>query len=200
MAKTYIRWLAVLIPLSGVVLAVLYSLTAWSSTILDASNNTAPNPDAWKYVVHALGTFLLISGAAFLSGALLGFLFGFPRTSEKSENSSTVRLKYQHNKNIEQISDWVIKMLIGIGLSQMTNVPHLLLYYASRLTSSISTLGGSSGAASITVCLILFFLACGFVEGYLATRLLLPSELVEADKISDDLTTPPNQLFEPTAS
>lgn len=184
MAKTYIRWLAVVTPLSGMVLAVLYSLTAGE----------------WKFVVHALGTFLLISGASFLSGVLLGFLFGFPRTSDESENSPAIKLRYRHNKNIEQISDWVIKMLIGIGLSQMTDFPRLLWHYASRLTNSVSTNGGPAGAASVAVCLILFFLVCGFIEGYLATRLILPSELVEADRISDDPTVTPDKSFEPTVS
>jgi hypothetical protein len=167
--------LALIIPISGLVCVVLLSLTAWT-----------PQPNAWKFVVNAFVVFILISGASFFSGGLVGFLFGFPRTPDLPENKSTV-LKYQHNKNIEQISDWLIKMLIGIGLSQMYKFPGLIWYYASRLTEGVSTLGtipkddvySSPAPAS---CLILFFLICGFIEGYLATRLLLPSKLVEVDK------------------
>lgn len=188
-SEKYIRRLAVTVPLSGILLAVLYSLTAWSSTILDASNNVVPNRDAWKYVVHALVVFVLISGASFFIGALLGFLFGFPRTTDSDEGDPAVKLRYQHNKNLEQISDWVIKMLIGIGLSQMREFPSALWYYASRLTEGVSTIGsikvnGIYTSPAPASCLILFFLICGFIEGYLATRLLLPSKLVEVDKIS----------------
>lgn len=179
--EKHIRRLAVVIPLSGLACAVLLSLTAWTPpTYPDGT----PNFYRWKAVIHAIATFTLISGASFFSAALLGFLFGFPRTSDAPDNSPAVRPKYLHNRNIEQISDWLIKMLIGIGLSQMNDFPSLIWRYASHLTSQIFTLGGPTGAAVAASCLILFFLACGFVEGYLATRILLPSRLVAADKES----------------
>lgn len=170
--------LALTIPLSGLLCAGVFSLTAWG---------TSGSP--WKPFVHALVIFILISGASFFSGGLLGFLFGFPRASDIPNNKSTI-LKYQHNKNIEQISDWLTKMLIGIGLSQLDDFPRLIWHYASRLTEGISTLGSVCDQRGICTspapasCLILFFLICGFIEGYLATRLLLPSKLVDVDKES----------------
>src|SRR5262245_8259356 len=57
-------------------------------------------------LLGALGAGALLAGAAALVGALLGFLFGIPRTlqadpSHPEEGRSTV------NTNLEQISDWL---------------------------------------------------------------------------------------------
>jgi hypothetical protein len=173
MDKNKFRWLAIFLPALGVLLAILYSLTAFSD-----------ESDAWKYVAHAAGIFLLISGASFLGAALIGFLFGFPRTTDEQVDEVNKKPKYQHNKSIEQISDWILKMLIGIGLSQMINLPRVLWSCASTLTQGISTVGGQDGATSVATCLIVFFMVCGFIYGFLATRLGLLPILIQSDQIN----------------
>ena len=172
MTATPFRWLPILIPATGFLLAILFSLTAWPAPGM---------PMPWKFPLHAAGIFILISGAGLFSGALLGFLFGFPHSADENYSKSGSLLRYQHSKSIEQISDWVIKMLIGIGLSQMREFPPILWSIAGSLTSGITTIGGPDGATSAAACLIVFFLICGFIEGYLATRLFLPPRLIEAD-------------------
>ena len=89
------------------------------------------------------GVGLFIAGASLLFGALLGFLFGIPRTlqqdkpekkppnggdgnKEQEENGTS----YRANTNLEQISDWLTKILVGIGLTQIGKLPALLQKYA----------------------------------------------------------------------
>jgi hypothetical protein len=85
---------------------------------------------AWS--VHSgsvLAVALLVAGAAFLGGALLGFLFGIPRslaveatpagtTAEPVEAGQRAAL-YRSNTNLEQISDWLTKILVGVGLVEL---------------------------------------------------------------------------------
>jgi hypothetical protein len=84
---------------------------------------------------------LLLSAAALVVGVFLGFLFGIPR-SLQTENSSgthpkegagtgaesnqeTPKPQYKANTNLEQISDWLTKILVGVGLTQFNNIPDL---------------------------------------------------------------------------
>src|SRR2546421_2352803 len=64
---------------------------------------------------------LLIGAAAISIGGLLGFLFGMPRgqvddqTSEGNGKSNQA-VSYRPSNNLEQVSDWLTKILIGVGL------------------------------------------------------------------------------------
>jgi hypothetical protein len=70
--------------------------------------------------------------AAFVLGGLLGLVFGIPRSLQGSqvtdiaiqENGSRssfakANTNYQSNTNLEQISDWLTKILVGVGLTQL---------------------------------------------------------------------------------
>src|SRR5690349_18031210 len=68
---------------------------------------------------------LLVAGAAFLGGALLGFLFGIPRLLANDAaappapavggaSEPPARSPYAPNTNLEQISDWLTKILVGV--------------------------------------------------------------------------------------
>ena len=170
MDKKEFRWVLLLMPATGVLLAFLYSLTAWNPA------TTSP----WKHVAHASGIFLLISGASFMGAAMVGFLFGFPRTS--GGNDTQGQPIPGHNRSIEQISDWLTKMLIGIGLSQMSDMTTAVWSYGEVLTTGITTIGLHEGATAVAVCLTVYFAVCGIISGYFVTRLSLPSMLLEADQ------------------
>lgn len=84
---------------------------------------------------------LLWAFACFSVGALIGFLFGIPRvlqqdvipvskpapsgvtatspTTESSIDSYSLKV----NTNLEQISDWLTKIFVGLGLVQLQRVP-----------------------------------------------------------------------------
>jgi uncharacterized protein YneF (UPF0154 family) len=145
--------------------------------------------------LRASAVTVMISGAAFLAGMLLGFLFGIPRTlqqeqpvqsatrSDAHDQERANAVSYRVNTNLEQISDWLTKILVGVGLTQLSHLPDRLWQLASYLARGID---GSEQAKAFTVVMILFFLVCGFLVGYLWTRLILAGEFQRADMLSLD--------------
>src|SRR6185503_13654313 len=59
----------------------------------------------------------LVALAPAAVGALLGFVFGIPKTLQSNAPpAADGKAAYQVNTNLEQISDWLTKMLVGVGL------------------------------------------------------------------------------------
>lgn len=67
------------------------------------------------------GTALAIAAAAGAVGGFLGFLFGIPRADGDVAGNISQR-RYRPNTNLEQVSDWLTKILIGVGLAHFGNV------------------------------------------------------------------------------
>jgi hypothetical protein len=146
-----------LLPLFGLVSAVLFS---FSEKPLTAA------------FMRTVGVSLLISGASFLVGALLGFLFGIPRALRGDDTMTPAQLtqgqRYVGNSNLEQISDWLTKILIGAGLVQLG----VLTSRIGELSNSLGdALGGTDATANtVALALILFFFSSGFLVVYVYTR------------------------------
>ncbi len=147
------------------------------------------NSERWG----GLAAGLTLVGASLLAGVLLGFLFGIPRSlqnqagdhqppSEDTNGKATGRrdslVQYGANTNLEQISDWLTKILVGVGLSQLNNIPsffgHAGAYFGDAL-------GGGKIGTPLATTVIIYFSVAGFLAGYLWTRLFLGSQLVKAD-------------------
>lgn len=134
------------------------------------------------FVVVSLG--LVIAGAAVLIGGVLGFLFGIPRTLQQEsggggdDGDDAATFSYRANTNLEQISDWLTKMLVGVGLTQLTSIPDYLGRLAAFLAGG---LGGAASDAVFALSLFLFFSVIGFLFGYLWTRLNLAGAFRQAD-------------------
>lgn len=71
----------------------------------------------------AVGAGFALSGASLFLGLLLGFLFAIPKSSKNRKNGGSTDQSpesndslYLINSNLEEISDWLTKMLVGIGL------------------------------------------------------------------------------------
>src|SRR6202043_965823 len=69
----------------------------------------------------AFGTALVIAGSAYFTGGIVGFLFGIPRTVQGSAPSEKAS-QYKTNTNLEQVSDWLTKIIVGIGLVQIGHI------------------------------------------------------------------------------
>jgi hypothetical protein len=135
---------------------------------------------------------ILVSGASSTFGGLLGFLFGIPRTLQQEGSlSSTVESEgdtnnekrmpdtnYRANTNLEQISDWLTKILVGVGLTQITVIPGKLVTISNAIATEYGT---ARGSRTFALTVILFFLICGFLFSYLWTRLYLPGAFRQAD-------------------
>lgn len=136
---------------------------------------------------------LMASGTCVVGGALLGFVFGIPRTLQQGDAGAPAkhggpppeeRTVFQHNTNLEQISDWLTKILIGVGLTQMTSIPPQLWTLGGHLAHGLAPTAGAAesvGVRAFATALVLYFLITGFLLGYLWTRLQLPGALRTAD-------------------
>jgi hypothetical protein len=134
---------------------------------------------------------LLAAGACLVVGGLLGFLFGIPHTLQGSGSQAPTsgngseerketgdRTSYRANTNLEQISDWLTKILVGLGLTQIGAISDSLQSLVSNLSKG---LGNADTSLTFAAALLVFYVTSGFLLGFLWTRLNLASAMREAD-------------------
>jgi hypothetical protein len=142
----------------------------------------------WAEALRTACVGLMIAGAAALVGGLLGFLFGIPRALQSDEapapqpgaakEGDHPTVSYKANTNLEQISDWLTKILVGVGLTQLAFLPDNLYALAAFLGPALGAVPQTEVMAGGVV---LSFAVCGFLFGYLWTRLYMAGALREAD-------------------
>jgi hypothetical protein len=132
----------------------------------------------------AVGLGLMIAAASFTVGVLLGFLFGIPRsTGTERVNDGQVAAKYSVNTNLEQISDWLTKILVGVGLIQLGKLGAASDDLVNAVGSAFTP--GPVGRVAAGSLLTLFLIS-GFLFGYVATRTVLGHMFVQFDPQSLD--------------
>ncbi|MEL4896969.1 hypothetical protein [Crocosphaera sp. Alani8] len=154
-------------------------LTGMAMTLIYPMGIEENGVNFFGYVKYA-SVSVLIAGTSLLIGGFIGFLFGIPRTLQDSDSSENSQVSYRANTNLEQISDWLTKILVGVGLTQLSSIPYNLEKLSIFLNE---TLGGNQDKNSgiYAVIVILYFLICGFPLGYLSTRLLITTAFARAD-------------------
>ncbi len=150
-----------LLCLLGILVALLYAMQL-------------PGGARWA----AFGTAAAVAGAAALVGGVIGFLFGIPLTSQRigqgADGSGSD--SFRPNTNLEQVSDWLTKIIIGVGLVQ---IGHALPALSRLATSLKSPLGGLPSSSAFGLGIIIYFALLGFLLLYLWSREVLPGELAE---------------------
>lgn len=157
-----------------------------------------------------VGTGIMFAGASLFIGAVLGFLFGIPRTVTSDlqkapppanpslsattggaptasaaktygapDSSTSTATRYMPNPDLEQIADWLTKILVGVGLTQLGQIPGGLEQLKAALRNEIG------GDGTFAVSLALYFVLCGFLIGFLWTRLYFPQALHWSDEASE---------------
>jgi hypothetical protein len=125
---------------------------------------------------------LLVASGAFLAGGLLGFLFGIPRSlagAESGERDAAKGPAYRPNTNLEQISDWLTKILVGVGLVQFAT----LARHAGDLIEFLGpALGGGPRGETFAAATLVVFSVSGFLAFYLVTRIYLGRAFARADR------------------
>jgi hypothetical protein len=111
--------------------------------------------------LQIFGILWMIGNAAWIAGIVLGFLFGVPRV-QASDNVDTSIIP---NTNLEQISDWLTKIIVGATLVQLGPL-------AERVANLSTVVGRSLGSdteqgAVMSGGVIVFYSAAGFIWGYL---------------------------------
>jgi hypothetical protein len=127
--------------------------------------------------VFAAGTLMALAATAIAS--LVGFLFGLPRYSESGPPGSRIAEAdardpglYAPSNNLEQVSDWLTKLLIGAGLVQLGHVGRWLGRFIDELAGAFGS--GSSEAVLtakvLAASLLAYYSAFGFLFGYIITN------------------------------
>lgn len=138
-------------------------------------------------ITEDTGTAITTGIAAFMAGGIFGFLFGIPRyAASATERDAQAALgdevvKYKANTNLEQISDWLTKILVGLGLTQFDAIGRTLHSVAENVGGSLT--GAVSAAGTVEAAgLILLSTASGFLFFYLWSRVYLPKMFKNAEK------------------
>lgn len=130
---------------------------------------------------ETLASGLMFAAAALVTGALFGFLFGVPRelatpSVVKSADGKALASS-SPNTNLEQVSDWLTKILLGATLTQLGNIGSALSHL---FTAEAPAIGGRSGVA-MAGAINIFMAGIGFLFGWLHTRLFLGKLMDQLD-------------------
>lgn len=121
--------------------------------------NGCSNPYAQFWSV--LGIAMLIGGASFAAGGIGGFIFGIP--SMVQSNNTIIK----NNDNLIQISDWLTKIIVGVGLVELTKTPHKIKQIGEYLQPSF---GGNEWGRNASMAIVFYFFFFGFLIVYFWTR------------------------------
>ena len=161
---------------------------------------------------HAVPAMLWSLGFC-VSGMLLGFLFGIPRSlpsgtvnmppAEERTNgrrrsgdepaameaaagtSNTIFLgtpsPMEINSNLVEVSDWLTKIIVGVGLIELKSLPATAQGVAAFIAPSLAI--DMDTARAVVGGVMLFFSVHGFLIGYLLTRIYLSIMIKRADTL-----------------
>jgi membrane protein YqaA with SNARE-associated domain len=135
-------------------------------------------PGAKRWSVFA--TAIVVAGAAAVVGGVVGFLFGIPLTS-KQRTAGVSESQYETNTNLEQVSDWLTKIIVGVGLVQVGRALPAL----TRLAKSLNApLGGEPYSGSFGLALTISYALLGFLFLYLWSRTDFTRELQQLTAVA----------------
>lgn len=143
-----------------------------------------------------LGLSLSIALAATICGGFLGFLFGVPRSLQKNNdvvvqnnnvgNISKTQKPYSNNTNLEEISDWLTKIIVGVSLIQLGKLKLYFNELCIELGKSYSGFLLLKYGSVFSGSIILFFSIAGFLIVYLWARIYLLEQLFRKEKEMND--------------
>jgi hypothetical protein len=116
---------------------------------------------------------LLLSIATFVSGFFIGTLFGMPKRNNEGDGD------YSLNNSLVEISDWLTKIIVGLGLVNLKEIPVYLMSIGDFVSSSSGLKGVS--IEIFTVTLVIYFGILGLYSGYNYMRLVLSEKYKKAD-------------------
>jgi hypothetical protein len=128
----------------------------------------------WEHWTHgivgrAIGYGILIAGFSFISGVLLGYLFGL-RPTDNSEKSAGQSSNPHPKTNLAEIADWLTKIILGAGLVQLTHMPTPIWNFAINMSQGVVAGTHEPANPAMALAIMGFFSACGLLYGYLWTR------------------------------
>lgn len=138
---------------------------------------------------YTLLTIEALIGTATLSvGGLLGFLFGIPRTTRPRSTEvpgsddgrrETTTAPYEPSNNLEQVADWLTKILVGVGLVELGTLGGALAKVGDQVAKAVTPT--PTGTAVVTEVIIIIFATIGFLASFLWTRIYYGGIQARAD-------------------
>jgi hypothetical protein len=101
-----------------------------------------------------------------------------PHVSQPTWDARSPDSPYATNTNLEEISDWLTKIIVGLGLINLKAIPERL----RALSWYFALVGGTGLSDSIALALMIHFFIAGFFLTYLMTRLYLTGAFTRADQ------------------
>jgi hypothetical protein len=100
---------------------IVFSLSVVCATLFSCSHYSASFPSS-------ISVFVLIGGGTFILGAIVGLLFSIPRFIARKDGLAPENPlvngnngdSYRPNTQLEEIGDWLTKIIVGVGLTQLT--------------------------------------------------------------------------------
>ena len=130
-------------------------------------------------IMQTFGPSAMVAAAALIAGAFLGFLFAIPRAQQQVERIDGRPVAEQANgqgplrinTNLEQVSDWLTKIIIGVTLIELGRIVRSL----GPLIVALAAIYGNNttGARVMAAGILVYFPIVGFLAGYVATRTLV---------------------------
>lgn len=135
--------------------------------VIEALYSFAAETDRWA----ALRTFCLLwfaSAAAFFGGAILGFLFAVPKSLSIPDGPKLQGAnRYKTNTNLEEVSDWLTKIILGLGL---VNIDKLIQFANAVGDATAEAIGSAQGAKLMAICSMIYGCVAAFIIVYSWTR------------------------------
>jgi hypothetical protein len=123
-----------------------------------------------------LGLSSAIALAASLVGGFLGFLFGIPRSSNGLDSKKT---PFGYNTNLEQVSDWLTKIIVGVSLTQIPAITTKLHNLNHAVATGFANYIAYNYAYPYSGAVMVFYGVSGFLFVYLWCVLYLKEQLDE---------------------
>jgi len=117
---------------------------------------------------------ILVALAAFITGFFTGTLFGMPKRNAEVDSD------YSLNNSLVEISDWLTKIIVGLGLVNLQQIPGYLLKFGTYVSDAAGVKGKSLDV--FAMCSVVYFSVLGLYIGYNYMRLVLS----EKYKVADD--------------
>ena len=100
-----------------------------------------------------------------------------------SLSATDSRSRFKPNSNLMDISDWLTKMIVGVGLFQLSKLPGKARTTSEYISDTFAAAFKSNVIPSVAVLAIIgYFCIFGFLLGYLWARIYLSQEF-SADKV-----------------
>lgn len=162
-----------------------------------------------------LGVGLLVAGAALFCGFLLGFIFAIPRMGEKGKAaadppkdshptpSTAPREAMPFNANLVEISDWLTKIIVGVGLVELHSISAKLGQLSYDLAPGLMFAPGAEDrliGQTAGLAILIYYFTGGFLAGYIWTTINFQRYLRDViDQLKQQNSTLQRQINAQTA-